>query len=83
MPGKYPGFSVCVENRDGQRVRREFVMIANIVRFAGEQPCEPPVPIDFLKSPTALKTAPEPATPANAPGFFQRAVQRVKRLFAK
>jgi Bacterial SH3 domain len=38
----YPGFSVCVENQDGVRVRRSFAFIVNIVRFAGERPCEPP-----------------------------------------
>ncbi len=38
--GKYPGFSVCVVNRDGAKVRQEYALIGNIVRFAGETPCE-------------------------------------------
>jgi hypothetical protein len=37
----YPGFSVCVEKKDGGRSRRSYAFITNIVRFAGEQPCEP------------------------------------------
>lgn len=39
----YPGFSVCVVKDDGARVRRNYAFIVNVVRFAGEQPCEPPV----------------------------------------
>lgn len=38
----YPGFSVCVEKEDGQRYRRSFAFIVNIVRSAGEGPCEAP-----------------------------------------
>jgi hypothetical protein len=37
---KFQGFSLCVEKSDGQRYRREFAFISNIVRFAGERPCE-------------------------------------------
>ena len=37
---KYPGFSICMEKKDGQRVRREYALLGNVVRFAGEQPCE-------------------------------------------
>ena len=37
---KYPGFSVCVEKRDGLRYRREYAFITNIVKFAGERPCK-------------------------------------------
>jgi hypothetical protein len=81
--GKYPGFSVCMENRAGERVRREFVLLTNVVRFAGEQTCELPAPMEFLKSPTALKTAPEPVPAAPTPSLFQRAKQRVKGWFGK
>jgi hypothetical protein len=37
---KYPGFSVCVEDSDGQRTRREYAFLTNIVKYAGERPCE-------------------------------------------
>jgi hypothetical protein len=37
---KYPGFSICLEKSDGQRLRREYAFLENVVRFAGEKPCE-------------------------------------------
>jgi hypothetical protein len=37
---KYPGFSVCVEDSQGQRTRREYAFLTNIVKYAGERPCE-------------------------------------------
>lgn len=37
---KYPGFSVCLESSDGQRVRREYAFLENVVRFASQKPCE-------------------------------------------
>jgi hypothetical protein len=80
--GKYPGFSVCVENRDGERVRREFVLLTNVVRYAGEQPCEAPAPMETLKLPSALKTTPEPPPPP-ATSSFQRLKQRVRGWFGK
>jgi hypothetical protein len=36
----YPGFSVCLAKEDGQRYRRNYAFITNVVRFAGESPCE-------------------------------------------
>jgi hypothetical protein len=48
----YPGFSVCVEKKDGGRYRRSFAFMVNIVRFAGEKPCEveaienPKIPVE-------------------------------------
>ena len=48
----YPGFSVCVEKSDGNRYRRSFAFITNIVRYAGEKPCEvqpienPQIPVE-------------------------------------
>jgi hypothetical protein len=36
---KFPGFSVCVEKRDGQRYRRNYAFVVNVVRFAGETAC--------------------------------------------
>jgi uncharacterized protein YgiM (DUF1202 family) len=37
---KYPGFSICFENKDGLRHRRNYAFITNVVRSAGEQSCE-------------------------------------------
>ncbi len=36
----HPGFSVCLES-NAQRVRRQFVMIENLVKSAGDTPCAP------------------------------------------
>lgn len=44
-PEKYPGFSICMRKADGSVVRRNFVLLGNIVRFAGEQPCQVPPPV--------------------------------------
>ena len=42
----FPGFSICVEKEDGQRYRRDFAFIVNVVRYAGQGPCAaPPMPV--------------------------------------
>jgi hypothetical protein len=81
--GKYPGFSICMENRDGQRVRREFALLSNVIRSAGEQPCEAPAPIDALKPLSGLKTAPEPPVAPPVPPFTERMKKKVKGWFGK
>ncbi len=73
---KYPGFSVCTEKADGQRYRREYAFLTNIVRFAGERPCEAPAPI--LTEPSAgggaapAAAAPETTPPKTAESWPQR-----------
>ncbi len=78
---KYPGFSICMDDRDGKRVRREFVLLTNVVRFAGEQPCEAPAPVETMSGPTPVQTAPEPAPPAE--GFVTRMKKRVGSWFGR
>ena len=56
---KYPGFSICMEKKDGQRYRRDYAFMSNVVRFAGEHSCEAAAPPEKTV-PTALKVAPEP-----------------------
>jgi hypothetical protein len=58
------GFSICMENKDGARMRREFTVQGNAVRFATEQPCEVPPPPLEVKSPAPL---PVPQDAAEAP----------------
>jgi hypothetical protein len=36
------GFSICLVNRSGARMRRDYSFIVTTVRFTGEQPCEAP-----------------------------------------
>ena len=82
-PGKYPGFSVCLENDDGQRVRREFALLSNVVRFAGEQPCEAPAaPLAVLDSgPGKSVTAPPAASPpSKGEGLGERLKQRLRDM---
>ena len=34
---QYPGFSVCIQKKDGLRYRREYALLSNVIRFAGER----------------------------------------------
>ncbi len=58
---KSPGFSLCVEKADGQRMRREYAFLNPAVRFVGERPCEAAAPI------LGVTAAPAPAAPPPAP----------------
>lgn len=78
--GTFPGFSICMEKQDGQRVRREYAFIGNIVRYAGDRACESLPPVT-QKAPGAtplplLPPLPQPAQPS----FAQRLQQRVKSI---
>ena len=71
---KYEGFSVCMEKKDGQRVRREYALIGVAIRFAGEQPCEaPPAPA------TVKSAAPIAVTEGTAPAPRESFPARIKR----
>lgn len=41
---KVQGFSLCLEKKDGQKYRRQYALLGNVVRSAGEGPCELPAP---------------------------------------
>jgi uncharacterized protein YgiM (DUF1202 family) len=74
---KYPGFSVCMEKKDGQRYRRDYAFITNVVRYAGEQSCDaPPVPQNAA-SPAPLKVGPE-SQPTES--LMKRARNRLRAL---
>jgi hypothetical protein len=75
---KAPGFSMCVLNREEQRVRRQFAFIENRVRSAGETACEA-IPAVTQKTPGAT-TLPAPPAPASPPkgSFFERLRERVR-----
>jgi hypothetical protein len=78
----YPGFSVCVENKEAQRMRREYALLGNIVRYAGEQPCEPPPPPIETKPPAPLPVTEEkPAV--KGPGFWDGLKRRFLALRKK
>ena len=54
------GFSICMDNKDGQRMRRQFTLQGNSVRFASQEACEaPPEPLQ-VKSAAPLPVAEAP-----------------------
>jgi hypothetical protein len=92
-PEKFPGFSVCLQKNDGLRYRREYALLTNIVRFAGERPCEAVPPAQTLIPTPAPSSAlangasapPAAATPAAAPreAFLERVKKRLRGWFGK
>ena len=76
---EYPGFSVCVETKDGQLVRREYAVMQNLVRFAGQEPCVLPPPVDFA-NPGPPPSITAPVAQAPQPGLWQRVKSRLKSL---
>ena len=80
---KYPGFSVCVERSDGHRYRRSFALLGNIVRYAGDRPCEPPPSLaDLAKAPEApVPNAAASEQPKES--FTDRMKKRLKTIFKR
>jgi SH3-like domain-containing protein len=74
---EFAGFSVCLEKKDGQRYRRQYAVMNTVVRFAGEQPCVPPPPVEFGATPPVPPNA-GPAATQPVQGSFS---QRVKKRF--
>ena len=78
-PAEYPGFSICEVNSDGQRVRLEFALLGNVVRLAGEVPCETTPAIrlvDALAQPTPVIPGAGPAPPKTS--LMQRLKTRLR-----
>jgi len=77
--GKYPGFSVCVEKKDGTRSRREYAVLGNAVRYAGEKSCEAPSSLltEAQAAAKGIQTAPEPPPTES---FTQKLKNRMKSL---
>ncbi len=74
-------FSVCLEDASGHRVRKQYVMQGNLVRPAGEKPCESGA--EGEASPEQLaegQTGGQNPAPA---GFVKRVEQKVKGIFTK
>jgi hypothetical protein len=85
---QYPGFSVCVKKKDLSFTRREYAMLGNIARLAGERGCE----ARDLSS--EVKAAMTPAKPlpgetqaaqpaAEKPSFAARVKQKIGSWFKK
>jgi hypothetical protein len=77
---RYPGFAVCMENKDGQRYLREYAFLSNIVRRAGDKACEEPPPA--TQKPPAAGALPGSAEPQPQPSetFSQRFKRRLKAV---
>jgi SH3-like domain-containing protein len=76
---KYPGFSICVEKKDGQRFRREFAFITNIVRLVGESPCETSEPAVEVAAQAPLPVAAEPQQTESLMQRFKRRLHALTR----
>jgi hypothetical protein len=70
-----PGFSICIEKKDGQRVRREYALLGVAIRFAGDHPCEPPPPPPTLQGPSSLPVL-DGTPPQSKPGLAERLKKR-------
>ena len=78
---EYPGFSVCIQKKDGELVRERFAAIGNVVRFVGDEPCQLPPPVDFTALASTPAAAAAPAAKASAESLAARVKRRVKALF--
>ena len=85
---QYPGFSVCVEKKDGVRYRQQFALLSNVIRFAGERPCETQGQTQELAAAGAAKSgngpAPNPTAPTAAkPSLMERVKSKLHSWLAK
>ena len=79
--GKFPGFSVCVDKKDGTRARRQYALLGNSVRYAGERPCEAPPPLFAEAQQAAPSAQPKAPPPPPKESFTQKWKKRVKGWF--
>jgi len=78
---KYPGFSVCIQKKDGRRYRQVFALLTNVVRFAGERPCETPPSVQDLIASSSKPAPLAPAAAAPTNSMIDRAKRRVRAWF--
>jgi SH3-like domain-containing protein len=69
---KYSGFSICMEKKDGGRVRREYALLGSAIRYAGDHPCEAPTPPPTVQNPSPLPASEAPPKPGLAERLRQR-----------
>jgi hypothetical protein len=88
---QYPGFSVCIQKKDGARYRREYALLSNVIRFAGEGPCETQAQAQDLVAATVTaaakpgsELAPKPAAPQpGKPSLVERVKRKIRSWFGK
>jgi len=78
----YPGFSICLDLGDGNRERRSYAFLTNIVRFAGKKPCEmPAVENPQVSMDEFVASADQPEDGAvSRPSIFNRIKARLDNL---
>ncbi len=77
-------FSVCVEDKSGARVRKQYTLTGNTVRPAGVKPCEVRAEAEAATGATSEDKPIALHPPAKATRSYVDEVRmRVKRLFAK
>lgn len=83
---QYPGFSLCLQRKDGTKSRREYALLTNIVRLAGERPCEAQTPAQevaaFTAPPAANASAPIAAA-GSKPSFVELVKRKMHSFFRK
>ncbi len=78
-----PGFSVCLENPDGTRVRRVYSLVGNAIRPAGQKPCETPAlekPAEPASTLVAQARHEDPGPARAPPSFYDRITARIRAL---
>jgi hypothetical protein len=78
------GFSVCVVNSSGERIRRSYSFIVTTVRFTGGQPCEAPGGV--LPGPGVAGPGPHPQAPGPAAenrSLYARLKALAKKWFSR
>jgi hypothetical protein len=73
-------FSVCLQRPDGSRIRKQYVMLGNAVRGAGDKPCQKMQEIEDRAQ--ELAQSPEEAR-AETKGAVDRMKDRVQGLFRR
>jgi hypothetical protein len=81
---KSPGFSICIQKKDGQRYRQVFALLTNVVRFASQGPCEAPPSVQNLiaSSKAPLVTAAPTSEPPKE-SILERVEKRMRAWFSK
>ncbi len=86
---KYPGFSVCVAKDDG-RHRKSYALLTNIIRYAGDRPCQPQPELYQVaqnQQPASASTQLQPQAQApEAPpkeSLVEKVKNRLKGIFKK
>jgi uncharacterized protein YgiM (DUF1202 family) len=79
---QYPGFSVCMEKKDGQRVRREYALLGVAIRFAGDHACEAAAAPPTLQNPSPLPVSETPSAEPK-PSLAERLKKRWHAFIGK